>query len=69
MPAVTRIGHNCTAHRCFAASSRNASVNLKAVYRHAVAMASNRFNATVHIKDYDTFGFENPNLHNHLPTP
>lgn len=35
------------------------------------AMADNRFNATVHIRDYDTFGFEgssNPNLHIHRPT-
>ena len=36
------------------------------------AMADNQFNATVHIRDYDTFGFdgfENPDLHDHLPTP
>lgn len=33
------------------------------------AMADNRFNATVHIRDYDTFGFENPGLHIHPPTP
>ena len=70
MPAVTRIGDNCTGHGCFPprpsiAGSGNVFVKSKAVHRQAATMADNRFNTTVHITDYDTFGFENQNLHNH----